>query len=109
MASVHAVIMAGGSGTRFWPASRQVRPKQLLPLFGGKSLLELAFDRLEGAVAPEEAAIDAVVNRSIAEDGPDAVDVVCILDLQMKYLVAIGAVGSEASDEGAGGAASNAG
>jgi mannose-1-phosphate guanylyltransferase len=33
-APVHAVILAGGSGTRFWPASRRRRPKQLLPLAG---------------------------------------------------------------------------
>lgn len=61
---------------------------------------ELATDamRRDGAVAPDEAAIDAVVARSLAEDGPDAVDVVCVLDLQMKYLVAIGAVGSEADE-----------
>ena len=59
---------------------------------------ELAGDavRREGAIAPDDAAIDAVVARSLAEDGPDAVDVVCVLDLQMKYLVAIGAVGEEA-------------
>ena len=50
----------------------------------------------EGAIAPDDAAIDAVVARSLAEDGPDAVDVVCVLDLQMQYLVAIGAVGDEA-------------
>lgn len=61
---------------------------------------ELATDaiRTDGAVAPDEAAIDAVVARSMAEDGPDAVDVVCVLDLQMRYLVAIGAVGTEADD-----------
>src|SRR3954466_13843994 len=35
MAKVYAVIMAGGAGTRFWPASRSLRPKQLLPLGGG--------------------------------------------------------------------------
>jgi hypothetical protein len=59
---------------------------------------ELAGDdmRREGAVAPDDAAIDAVVARSVEEDGPDAVDVVCVLDLQMQYLVAIGAVGDEA-------------
>lgn len=51
--------------------------------------------RTEGAVAPDEVAVDAVVARSLAEDGPDAVDVVCVLDLQMKYLTAIGAVGDE--------------
>ncbi len=37
MAKVYAVIMAGGAGTRFWPASRSLRPKQLLPLAGGAS------------------------------------------------------------------------
>src|SRR3954471_2227394 len=34
MSKVYAVIMAGGAGTRFWPASRSLRPKQLLPLAG---------------------------------------------------------------------------
>lgn len=54
--------------------------------------------RREGAIAPDDAAIDAVVARSLAEDGPDPVDVVCVLDLQMKYLVAIGAVGDIADE-----------
>ncbi|HKQ70460.1 MAG TPA: sugar phosphate nucleotidyltransferase, partial [Polyangiaceae bacterium] len=34
MSHLYAVIMAGGAGTRFWPASRRERPKQLLPLGG---------------------------------------------------------------------------
>ncbi len=43
-----AVIMAGGSGTRFWPMSRTAKPKQFLPLGeGGKSLIQLTSDRLE--------------------------------------------------------------
>jgi mannose-1-phosphate guanylyltransferase len=46
----HALIIAGGSGTRLWPMSRRPRPKQLIPFIGGKSLLQLAFDRLEGLV-----------------------------------------------------------
>ena len=46
----HAVIMAGGSGTRLWPLSRRGRPKQLLPLAGGPSLLERAWRRLDGLV-----------------------------------------------------------
>ena len=54
--------------------------------------------RIDGAVATDEAAIDAVVARSLAADGPEAVDVVCVLDLQMKYLAAIGAVGDEVVD-----------
>lgn len=37
--NVFAVILAGGAGTRFWPASRSLRPKQLLPLAGGDALL----------------------------------------------------------------------
>ncbi|MBI4581999.1 MAG: mannose-1-phosphate guanylyltransferase [Planctomycetes bacterium] len=45
--------MAGGSGTRLWPLSRQDRPKQLLKLFGGKSLLRLSFERLCGLLPPE--------------------------------------------------------
>jgi mannose-1-phosphate guanylyltransferase len=50
----HAVIMAGGSGTRLWPLSRRMRPKQLLRLFEGASLLQLARHRLEGLFAPAQ-------------------------------------------------------
>ncbi len=46
----HAVIMAGGAGTRMWPASRMNRPKQLLRLFGGKSLLRESYERVADAV-----------------------------------------------------------
>lgn len=42
MSHLYAVIMAGGAGTRFWPASRSNRPKQLLPLAGDSSLPLLA-------------------------------------------------------------------
>jgi mannose-1-phosphate guanylyltransferase len=50
---LHAIVMAGGSGTRFWPASRAAQPKQLLPLAGAKTLLEDTVDRLAGLVPPE--------------------------------------------------------
>ena len=42
----HAVIMAGGAGTRLWPLSRRNMPKQLLKLVGGKSLLNWSCERL---------------------------------------------------------------
>jgi mannose-1-phosphate guanylyltransferase len=42
------MIMAGGGGTRFWPRSRQKRPKQFLTLAGERTLLQQAFDRIEG-------------------------------------------------------------
>jgi mannose-1-phosphate guanylyltransferase len=50
---LHAIIMAGGSGTRFWPESRAARPKQLLTLAGPRTLLQSTVDRLQGLVPPE--------------------------------------------------------
>lgn len=46
----YVVIMAGGSGTRLWPLSRKGTPKQLLELFGGRSLLRLAYERVQGLI-----------------------------------------------------------
>jgi mannose-1-phosphate guanylyltransferase len=48
----YAMIMAGGSGTRLWPMSTRSEPKQLIPFIGGRSLLQIAMDRLEGLVDP---------------------------------------------------------
>jgi mannose-1-phosphate guanylyltransferase len=50
---LHALIMAGGGGTRFWPRSRQKRPKQFLTLTGDRSLLQMALDRVEAQVPAE--------------------------------------------------------
>ena len=47
---LHAIIMAGGSGTRFWPVSRRSRPKQFLTLATGSPLLRSTYERLEGLV-----------------------------------------------------------
>jgi mannose-1-phosphate guanylyltransferase len=50
---LHAMIMAGGGGTRFWPRSREARPKQFLALGGDRTLLQMALDRVEAQVPPE--------------------------------------------------------
>jgi mannose-1-phosphate guanylyltransferase len=50
---LHAVIMAGGSGTRFWPASRGDRPKQLLSLAADDPLLRVTVDRILPLVPAE--------------------------------------------------------
>lgn len=50
----HVVIMAGGSGTRFWPASRAAHPKQFLKIGGDRSLLEQTVDRVVGTVGPAQ-------------------------------------------------------
>jgi mannose-1-phosphate guanylyltransferase len=47
------LIMAGGSGTRFWPRSRKIRPKQLLQIVGEESLLSATINRFRGFI-PEE-------------------------------------------------------
>jgi mannose-1-phosphate guanylyltransferase len=51
--NTYALILAGGSGTRFWPLSRNNKPKQLLDLFGTGTLLEQTIKRLEGLVPLE--------------------------------------------------------
>ncbi len=46
---LHAMIMAGGGGTRFWPRSRAKRPKQFLTFSGDRTLLQSTVDRVVGA------------------------------------------------------------
>jgi mannose-1-phosphate guanylyltransferase len=51
--SIYALILAGGSGERFWPLSRRARPKQLLSIVSDKTLLEETLARLEGLIPRE--------------------------------------------------------
>jgi mannose-1-phosphate guanylyltransferase len=62
---LHAVIMAGGAGTRFWPASRMVQPKQLLGLAGERTMLQATVDRLGDLVPPQRTMV--VTNRQLVE------------------------------------------
>jgi mannose-1-phosphate guanylyltransferase len=50
----YVVIVAGGSGTRLWPLSRQGTPKQLLNLVDGKTLIRIAYERIAGLVPDEQ-------------------------------------------------------
>lgn len=69
----HAVIMAGGAGTRLWPLSRKLRPKQLLRLFDGASLLQLARRRLGEIFEPQHTWVitSAHYLDQVAEELPD--------------------------------------
>lgn len=53
MSDAYAVVMAGGSGTRFWPLSRAARPKQLTPILGDATMLAATVARLQPLFPPE--------------------------------------------------------
>src|SRR5262245_1006608 len=55
--TVYPVIMAGGSGTRFWPLSRQLFPKQLLKIIGDETLIQQTMRRVVNAAPPERVMI----------------------------------------------------
>jgi mannose-1-phosphate guanylyltransferase len=70
---LHAVIMAGGSGTRFWPESRGRCPKQLLAITGRKTMIRTTLERL-GKLVPADRtyiATTAALSKSIAEELPE--------------------------------------
>ncbi|QDU31823.1 Mannose-1-phosphate guanylyltransferase [Anatilimnocola aggregata] len=62
---LHAVIMAGGAGTRFWPLSRTTTPKQLLALVGAQTMIQQTVARLDGLVSPERLLI--VTNQRLVQ------------------------------------------
>lgn len=61
---LHAVIMAGGAGTRFWPASRAGSPKQLLNLSGDMTMIQATVARLGDLIPPERTMV--VTNQQLA-------------------------------------------
>jgi len=62
---MHVVIMAGGAGTRFWPLSRESRPKQMLNLFGDRPMIAETVHRVEGWARSEDVVV--VTSASLAE------------------------------------------
>src|SRR5690242_4239338 len=72
------LIMCGGAGTRLWPASREVRPKQFLPLFGARSTFQDTLLRVSGAelferpIVITNAAYRFMVLEQLAEIGIEA-------------------------------------
>ena len=72
------LIMCGGAGTRLWPASREVRPKQFLPLFGARSTFQDTLLRVSDAALFERpivitnAAYRFMVLEQLAEIGIEA-------------------------------------
>jgi mannose-1-phosphate guanylyltransferase len=73
----YGLIIAGGSGTRLWPMSRAALPKQLIPLIGGRSLLEIALRRLDGLLPPQRCLVCAgathaeAIHRALPQLGPE--------------------------------------
>lgn len=66
------VIMAGGSGTRFWPLSRKARPKQMLPMAGTQTMIAQSVDRARRLVANEN--VYVVAGAHLTEGLKSAVD-----------------------------------
>ena len=71
MNNLHCVIMAGGSGTRFWPESRKSKPKQLLPLAGNKSLLVETINRVSNIF--DESKINIVTSSRIKKQVKESI------------------------------------
>jgi mannose-1-phosphate guanylyltransferase len=65
MSKIFSLIMAGGSGTRFWPRSKAVKPKQYLNLFGDDSLLQSTIKRFSNFTSTERIYIVSGKNQSV--------------------------------------------
>ncbi len=70
---MYIVLMAGGIGTRFWPRSRISRPKQMLNIFGNKSMLRMTYTRIKGLTEDEKILVitNAELTEKVREDLPE--------------------------------------
>ncbi len=72
--NTYCVIMAGGIGSRFWPMSRNHRPKQFLDILGtGRTLLQMTYDRFIDFIPPEQIVVvtNALYKDMVLEQLPD--------------------------------------
>jgi mannose-1-phosphate guanylyltransferase / mannose-6-phosphate isomerase len=74
----YAVILAGGVGSRFWPFSRQLEPKQFMKIIGQASLLQSTIERLSGVVEPKN--IYIITNNIYFYEVKEQVTKFCIPD-----------------------------
>jgi mannose-1-phosphate guanylyltransferase len=81
-----ALIMAGGSGERFWPLSRKEKPKQLLKLFSNKSMIRETVDRILPIISPDKifVATNSIQVKGIKEELPFLADENIIVEPMMK-------------------------
>jgi mannose-1-phosphate guanylyltransferase len=72
----HAVVLAGGAGTRLWPASRRLRPKQFLALGGAETLLAATVRRARGAATGDVVVVTAADQVDLVREGAPGVAIV---------------------------------
>src|ERR1700756_2955441 len=101
------LIMCGGAGTRLWPASREVRPKQFLPLFGARSTFQDTLTRVSDAglferpIVITNAVYRFMVLEQLAEIGIEADVLLEPVRRDSGPAIAAGAVFAQARDKDA--------
>ena len=90
------LIMAGGSGERFWPLSTKEKPKQLLKIFSNKSLIRLAYERILPLVKNEQIfiATNQIQLKALKEELPEVADSRIIIEPGFKDTASAIAYGS---------------